>query len=198
MQKASNEKLFDVFLSHSHHDAEWVESLATRLKEESNFNVWLDKWMLVPGRDWQPELSENLESTSCCAVCLGAQTPKGWFRQEIQKALNKQSQDPSFGVIPVLLPDADKKNADKYFLNLKTWVDFGPNSDPDYSFHLLSCGIKGVPPGRWDPNRSRNLGEPDLLKASLRKLKELKDLIDDDVRKEFQRELITQHIIRKL
>lgn len=40
---------YDVFLSHSHEDAEWVEKLAKQLEDRKKLNVWLDKWILVPG-----------------------------------------------------------------------------------------------------------------------------------------------------
>ena len=43
------EELFDVFLSHSHSDADAVEMLAKRLEDTEGLKVWLDKWTLIPG-----------------------------------------------------------------------------------------------------------------------------------------------------
>ena len=140
---------FDVFLSHSHADAEWIENLAIRLESEANFRVWLDKWILIPGSSWQQEMARGLEQTRCCAVCISDHTPGGWFKREIERALNRQAKDPTFRVIPILLPNADTINVND-FLELNTWVDFR-YPDPAYAFHALVCGVKGLPPGRWPP-----------------------------------------------
>jgi len=45
--------IWDVFLSHSHEDAESVEFVAKRLEDDGKFQVWLDKWVLIPGKSWQ-------------------------------------------------------------------------------------------------------------------------------------------------
>jgi hypothetical protein len=44
-----DEALYDVFMSHSHQDAEAVEALARWLRAEAGLSVWLDRW--VPARD---------------------------------------------------------------------------------------------------------------------------------------------------
>jgi hypothetical protein len=43
---------FDVFLSHKNDDKPSVEQLAIRWAEEEKFEVWLDKWNLIPGEPW--------------------------------------------------------------------------------------------------------------------------------------------------
>src|ERR671912_600858 len=97
----------DTFLSHSHDDAAWVEALARRLEDECGFKVWLDRWVLVPGKSWQQAIARGLEEVGSCAVFIGAKTPKGWFQQEIERALDLQTRNSDFRVIPVLMPDAD-------------------------------------------------------------------------------------------
>lgn len=138
---------FDVFLSHSHNDAKWVEELAIRLEDEAHMHVWLDKWILVPGEQWQRNLARGLDQAGSCAICISEHTPMGWCREEMERALNRQTKDPSFRVIPVFLPGANKNNINN-FLELRTWVDFS-NNDPAYAFHLLVSGIRGESPGRW-------------------------------------------------
>jgi hypothetical protein len=97
---------YHVFLSYSHQYGDWVEALSRRLEDEYGFRVWLDRWVLIPGQSWQQDMAKGLEEASVCAVCLGQKTPRGWFQQEIEKALNRQASDSSFRVIPVLMPDA--------------------------------------------------------------------------------------------
>lgn len=147
---------FDVYLSYSHTDAEWVEKLAIRLEDEGGLRVWLDKWYLIPGQPWQQELAHSIDQAHCCAVCISESTPTGWFREEIEKALNRQTSDPSFRVIPVLLPNVKTINVNN-FLELRTWVDFR-SLDISYAFHTLVCGIKGIPPGRWPSRGDTNRG----------------------------------------
>ena len=178
--------MYDVFLSHPHTHADWVEQLASRLKDECGFEVWLDKWQLIPGQNFVPEMSKGLEQASTCAVCVGKDMPSGWAQQEIHKALNRQATHESFRVIPVLLPDASEQSVSA-FLELRTWVDF--RGDHDEAFHRLVCGIKGVPPGRWPPRDQEAL---DPLERNLRKLASLrqKNLLEDSVVVNFQLELL--------
>jgi hypothetical protein len=145
---------YDVFLSHSHQDRDWVTDVARRLEDDHGLRVWLDSWVLVPGKPWQQEMATGLQQAQSCAVCLGATTPRAWFEQEIQAALNLQAQNPDYRVIPVLLPtvDDDPDSLVDLFLGLRTWVDFRAGQDPDYAFHLLTHGIRGTRPGRWPPN----------------------------------------------
>jgi hypothetical protein len=85
---ASEAENYDVFLSHAHVDAEVVEKIGQVLLN-LGINVWLDRWVLVPGDLWQQEMARGLDHASTCAVCIGQTTPKGWFQQEIQRALNR-------------------------------------------------------------------------------------------------------------
>ena len=161
---------YDVFLSHSHVDAEWVETvLARRLEDEYQLRVWLDKWVLIPGQSWQHDMARGLHSARACAVCIGENTPLGWFKEEIERALDRQTKIPSFNVIPVLLPNAKTINVDN-FLELRTRVDFR-TTDYDQAFYLLMCGVKGIRPGR--PRTERTTAKPGTVTEDM--LQELKD-----------------------
>ncbi|MGH9619332.1 MAG: toll/interleukin-1 receptor domain-containing protein [Bryobacteraceae bacterium] len=117
------DETFDVFLSHAHTEAEAVESIAVRLQDTFRLRVWLDRWILIPGQHWQQELARGLDQAKTCAVCVGSNTPSGWFREEIERALNRQTRDKAFRVIPVILPEGHRGSIDD-FLELRTWVDF--------------------------------------------------------------------------
>jgi hypothetical protein len=145
----------DIFLSHSHDDALWVEALARRLEDEYQFKVWLDRWVLVPGKSWQQAMARGLEEAQSCAVFIGASTPNGWFQEEIERALDLQTRNPDFRVIPVLMPDA-QPSVIPAFLSLRTWADFRDGQDQEYALHVLGQGIKGEPIGRWPINYDHN------------------------------------------
>jgi hypothetical protein len=172
----------DVFLSHSHNDAPWVEALACRLVDECRFKVWLDKWILVPGKSWQQAIAPGLEEAASCAVFIGASTPKGWFREEIERALDLQTRNPSFRVIPVLLPDA-KSACVPGFLSLRTWADFRKGQDWDFAFHVLLQGIKDEAIGRWPANNdnssSRRFRRYEQMFGELARFRDLREEVCD-------------------
>jgi hypothetical protein len=181
---------FDVFLSHAHVDADLVEQVGIRLEDQAGLTVWLDRWVLVPGQHWQQEMAKGLHEARTCAVCVGEQTPSGWFREEIERALNRQTKDTSFRVIPVVLPHGNSEIIDN-FLELRTWVHFEDGIDDDYAFHLLKCGVKGISPGRYRKSNSSKI-DIDGMRKALRQIRELRKerLIDDDIALEYQRRIL--------
>lgn len=188
----SSESSFDAFLSHSHNDAEWVERLAKRLEDNCGFRIWLDKWILVPGVSWQQEMAKGLGEASACAICIGANPPKGWFQEEIERALDLQTRNLSFRVIPVLLPGASPENIPA-FLSLRTWVDFREGHNTEYALHVLKKGILGEPVGRW-PEKEGEATLSEGLKTYEKKILELSQLqglgLHKEVVIEFQRKIL--------
>ena len=189
------ENKFDVFLSHAHPDAEVVELLGERLEDEANLRVWLDRWILVPGEHWQQEMAKGLYHAKTCAVCIGTQTPAGWFREEIERALNLQTRDNSFRVIPLILQDGDRSLIEN-FLELLTWVDFKNGLNDNHAFHILVSGIRGIPPGRYSDLQAGNNDELLLIRQRLQHIRALRreQLIDNDIALEYQRRILDQII----
>ena len=185
-----NQEEFDIFLSHSHLDSEIVEKIAKKLEDTANLRVWLDKWILTPGEHWQQAMARGLYQAKACAICIGAQTPSGWFKEEIERSLNRQTKDDSFRVIPVLLPQSQEINVDD-FLELRTWVHFKNGINDEYAFHILVSGIRGLPPGRFD-KKKKDTSLNTQVRQKLEQIKEFRDdsLIDSDIAKEYQRKLL--------
>ena len=188
---------FDVFLSHSHVDSQIVEILGAKLMYKGQFRVWLDKWTLIPGEKWQQNLAKGLDHAKTCAVCIGRNTPSGWFREEIERALNRQVADPTFRVIPVVLPDGNSTLVND-FLELRTWVEFKAGIDDPNAFHLLSSGIKGIAPGRYGVTAETDESPISLVKTHLMRIQGLRNehLIDDEIAREYQRKLVDELISR--
>lgn len=187
----AEQDIFDVFLSHARPDAEAVEDIGVRLEEEAAFSVWLDKWVLIPGESWQQEMARGLNEAKACAVCIGDQTPRGWFREEIEKALNRQVREEHFRVIPVILPGGNSECVED-FLELRTWIDFSDGVRDAEAFYRLTCGVRGVQPGRFRADAIVDDGALGLVRAKLEKLKQLRqlDLVDDDIALDTQRRLM--------
>ncbi len=140
------EESFDLFLSYLHLDDEFVDKLSWLLENIAYLRVLHDRWIILPEK-WQQEIPRGFELTKSCAICIGGETPEGWFRDEIELAISHQSEDKAFRVIPVLLPNAQEISLDD-FPELRTLVDFRNGLEDTKELHRLVSGIRGVPPGR--------------------------------------------------
>jgi hypothetical protein len=141
---------FHVFLSHSSTDKPAVEELARRLAKEG-IQAWLDKWHLIPGIPWQPDIEKALAGSETCAVFVGPSGFGPWQNEEMRAAIDQRVLDSSrrFRVIPVLLPGAKRPERSSLptFLAATTWVEFSDSLDDLAAFHRLVCGIRGLEPG---------------------------------------------------
>jgi SpoVK/Ycf46/Vps4 family AAA+-type ATPase len=96
------------FLCHSSADKEIVRDLYTRLKREG-FEPWLDEENLLPGQDWELEISKAVRASHVVIVCLSnASTNKeGFIQKEIKYALDVADEKPegAIFIIPLRLED---------------------------------------------------------------------------------------------
>ncbi|GAA0909645.1 toll/interleukin-1 receptor domain-containing protein [Virgisporangium aurantiacum] len=190
---------YDVFLSHDHGDAVVVEELGRRLVTQFGFKVWLDRWVLIPGKTWQQEIAKGQDAAATCAVFVGASTAQGWFDQEVQRALNRQAAHSDYRVIPVLLPGAvagDPVDSIPAFAELRTWVDFRAGLDDPYALHLIKSGIQGIAPGPWPPLADPLPGGGDVtldeIERDLQALDRIKPLLHEAIILETQRRIVSR------
>ena len=99
-----------VFLCHSATDKVPVRSLFSKLKGEG-FDPWLDEEKLLPGQDWELEISNAVRSTDVVVVCLSntAVAKAGYVHKEIKYALDIAERQPegTIFIIPVKLEVCD-------------------------------------------------------------------------------------------
>jgi hypothetical protein len=133
---------FDVFLSYNTLDHAAVERIARALKDR-DLTVFLDRWELVSGRPWPDALEEHLSRCRSAAVVLGPSGMGPWQQREHYLVLDRQAQDTAFGVIPVILPNADPALG---FLSLNAWVDLRGGVDDAQSIDLLAAAVRGQTP----------------------------------------------------
>jgi len=138
--------MFHVFLSHNSQDKAAVELLAHRLQQEVRLEPFLDKWHLVPGQSWQPDLERALEQSASVAIFFGPSGISPWHNEELRVALSHavRTRD-EYRVIPVLLPGSRQEDV-KGFLAQRMWVDFRSGLDDVDAFERLVAGIKGHAP----------------------------------------------------
>jgi energy-coupling factor transporter ATP-binding protein EcfA2 len=133
---------FDVFFSYNSRDHLLVAEMASKISREG-FEPFLDRWYLVPGQRWRPNLEELLSSCKAVAVFIGPSGMGSWQQREVDVALDRQSKASQFPVIPILLPGCEPPLG---FLRQITWIDLR-NGSLDEALPALIGAIQGVPVG---------------------------------------------------
>lgn len=137
-----------VFLSYSEANRDQVETLAMRLRGDARLSFWFEPWHAIPGRPLQEQMEDALARASSCAVFIGASGVESWQNEQMRAAIQAHVEDdPSYRVIPVLLPGvvSPKPRDLPRFLRLYHPVQF---SDPDdaHALRSLLAGILGIAP----------------------------------------------------
>ena len=138
---------YDVFISYSRADAKHAAEIDSFLRA-NGLTSFIDSRELAPGLPWVPALERAMNSAKAVIVLLGARL--GNTQQyERQFALVRQARDPTFPVVPVMLPGATTDRPFD-FLHLLTWVDFSKaahvSEAPDALARLLAA-IRGEAEG---------------------------------------------------
>src|SRR5262245_7741371 len=84
-----------VFLCHASEDKPRVLPLSKRLREDG-FDVWMDSERLLPGQDWELEISSAIRQTDVVVVCLSAASAAkiGYVQKEIRIVLGIADHQP--------------------------------------------------------------------------------------------------------
>ena len=107
-----------VFMSYNSRDRDKVRAVDGFLKQRGLVSFF-DQQNLRAGQNWPQALEDALRRSSAVAVFVGAQIGN-WQWPEIGFALDRQANEKTFPVIPVLLDGADTSRS---FLFLNTWID---------------------------------------------------------------------------
>lgn len=111
---------YDVFISHSAKDREFVTALASDLVQ-SGLNVWLDQWNIKVGDSFAQAIDEAIKESRFLLIVMSPDYFQStWTRQEWQYGLANELQEKGIRVIPVLYRDCDIPP----MLRTKQWVDF--------------------------------------------------------------------------
>jgi len=111
-----------VFLCHTSSDKPAVQRLYERLIN-NGVDAWLDKEKVVPGQDWQVEITRAIRDSEAVIVCLSKQsvTKEGFVQKEIKFALDVADEKPegTIFIIPTRLEMCDVPEK----INKFHWVD---------------------------------------------------------------------------
>lgn len=99
-----------VFLCHASGDKSAVRDLYEALQRDG-FDPWLDEEDLLPGQDWNYEITRAVRSSDVVVVCLSESSVSkiGYVQKEIKFALDVADEQPegSIFIIPAKLEECD-------------------------------------------------------------------------------------------
>jgi hypothetical protein len=151
----SNTILWDFFLAHAGADKNDAETLYDEL--HTHARVFLDSKCLIPGDDWDRELSNAQRASFITVVLVSPRTDSAYYeREEIHSAISMAREDSTgHRVIPVYLAGFDSKSDSiPYGLRLKHGItvtaDGGLRGVAAQLRNVLERLGKAVPPG--NPN----------------------------------------------
>lgn len=99
-------KPFHVFLAHHSEDKPLVREIATKLKQRG-FKPWIDEEQIAPGRSFQQEIQQAINTVETAAIILGKEGIGRWQEWEIQTFFSR-CVEKNMTVIPVLLPGVNE------------------------------------------------------------------------------------------
>jgi hypothetical protein len=97
---------FHAFLSHAHVDKVQADVLFEWLRDIVGVPIWYDGVNLPVGATIAQALPEAIENSRAMILFLSsASVTRGWVQQEYNAALNHQTQNPAFRIVPVRIDD---------------------------------------------------------------------------------------------
>lgn len=131
---------YDVFLSHSNRDKDFVAKLAEDLTS-AGFMVWLDQWNIRPGDSFAGAIADALNSSKFVVIVMSPDYFQSqWTQQEWHSALANEIDGGNVRVIPILYRDCDIPS----MLRTKQWVDFRDKAQYTDTFGILVRGLSAL------------------------------------------------------
>lgn len=97
-----------VFVCHASEDKPRVRQLCQRLRADG-IEIWLDEEKLLPGQDWEMEISAAVRASDAILVCLSRSSVEkvGYLQKELRRVLDFAEYQPEgrIFVIPVRLEE---------------------------------------------------------------------------------------------
>jgi formylglycine-generating enzyme required for sulfatase activity len=152
--------LLRIFLCHSSEDKPAIRKLYLRLRAEG-FDPWVDEEKLLPGQDWQLEISKAVRASGVVIVCLSrrAVNKAGYIQKEIKFALDIADEQPEGKIflIPVKLEECVIPER----LSRWQWVNLFEKS----GYVKLMHALHKVHPPVYKTQEDSEMREKDLQKA---------------------------------
>lgn len=123
-----------VFISYSHEDKLFAQSLAANLVKHKA-SVWLDDWEVVAGESLIERIQSAIQGASALVVVLSkASVESVWCKKEVVAGIQRELEEKRILVIPALLEKCDAP----LFLRDKKYADFQKNFDDGLAAILVA------------------------------------------------------------
>lgn len=127
-----------IFISYSHEDSAFVDTLARNLVNKRH-NVWLDRWELGVGDSLTQTIQTALTSASAILIILSkTSVASDWCKRELTAGLVRELEEKKTIVMPCVIDDCDIP----LFLKDKLYADF--RSSPDAAIALLDRSLARI------------------------------------------------------
>jgi len=134
---------YDVFVSYSRADGRHAAEIDSALRGKG-LKTFFDRRNLTAGLPWVRALEQAIGAAKAAIVLIGPHGPGNTQQYERELAFVRQTQDPAFPIVPVILPETNDPPFN--FLRVLTWIDFSHvtrvSDAPDVFEHLLTA-IRG-------------------------------------------------------
>jgi hypothetical protein len=145
---------FDVFISYARVDGRHAADIDSVLRARG-LTSFFDRRSLSPGLPWVRGLEKALNAAKAAIILIGPRGLGNTQQYEHELALVRQTHDPSFPIVPVILPGAETDRPFD-FLQILTWIDFShvaKVSDAPAELDRLVAAAQGGQPSSTDDVR---------------------------------------------
>src|SRR5262245_50436202 len=141
---------YDVFVSYSRADGRHAAEIDSVLRDKG-LKTFFDRRNLAAGLPWVRALEQAICAAQAPILLIGPRGLGNTQQYERELAFERQTRDPDFPVVPVILPETKSDDPPFDFPRVLTWVDFSRvakvSDAPDVLQHLLGAihGREGPP-----------------------------------------------------
>ena len=135
---------FDVFVSYARADSRHAVDIVSVLRAQG-LTPFFDRSNLPPGLPWVRGLEAALNAAKAAIILIGPHGLGNTQQYERDLAIYRQTRDPSFPIVPVILPEAEIDRPFN-FLQILTWIDFSrvsKVSDASAELEHLVAAVRG-------------------------------------------------------
>jgi WD40 repeat protein/energy-coupling factor transporter ATP-binding protein EcfA2 len=116
------DETYNVFVSYSRADGRHAADIDSVLRDKG-LNPFFDRRNLAPGLPWVRALEQAIGAAKAVIVLLGPRGFGNTQQYERELAFVRQTRDPAFPIVPVILPETTT-DPPFDFLRVLTWIDF--------------------------------------------------------------------------
>jgi hypothetical protein len=147
-RSAHTDDTYDVFVSYSRADGRHAAEIDSVLRDKG-LKTFFDRRNLAAGLPWVRALELAIDAAKAVIVLIGPRGLGNTQQYERELAFVRQTRDPAFPVVPVILPETTS-DPPFDFLRVLTWIDFSHvarvSDAPDALEHLLTAIRGGTTP----------------------------------------------------